>query len=436
MLHFSSEHTPEEPSDRAVSAGFDGISAPGVTPTSNIIEVAEATTSGSTLPSRDEQNRFLARCAEVLRENSTSLKALVSLTHEALDLRSRVEGDQAQGTKGILIQLDSRLEWYKQGERVLIESLPIVASLYQQSPAIVIETMVTDFLNRLGSEVPRLLEPHAATAIASCLEQNRLMMIFAARALKSQDHVQEALGGLKERSFADTGGSTASTTKSSTELRASDRQAAFEARRAERAAATEARKEALRNGGSLPVRGAKAPPPVDSEKSELLAATAGQHRSSFDSARPTEEQQRLLTQRKPKELESTFSDRLTSSKGDARAQELETVRTEVTNALISRLSDWLRTEVDIAKSLRRQSLSAGDIPTTAQSAHTRLSHAHAEHSELRSFLEVVQKHLAIFARAVVKHQEKCKGAFTPLQWATLERIVNPEKPRETYELAD
>lgn len=234
---------------------------------------------------------------------------------------------------------------------------------------------------------------------------------------KSQDHVQEALGGLKERSYADTGGST---TKTPTERSASDRQAAFEARRAERAAATETRKEALRNGGSLPVRGAKAPPPVDSEKSDLLAATAGQHRSAFDSARPTEEQRRLLTQRKPKELEGAFSDRLTSPKGEARAQELETVRTEV----------------DIAKSRGQQSLSAGDIPTTRPSTHARLSEAQAEVSDLQGFLESVQKQLVILARAALKHQEKCKAAFTPSQWAALERIVNPEKPKETYELAD
>lgn len=436
MLHSAPQPAPEDRGDIPVSAEFKNISRSSELTAPSILQISESITTSPSVPPKDEQARFLARSDGVLKDKNTSLKTLISLCLDALDLKTRLEGDSTQGIKGVLTTLESRLEWYRQAERVLTEAVPTIGSLYQQPPAIVIETMVADFLDRLGAKVPRLLEPHAATGIASCLEQNRLMMIFAARALKSQDHVQEALGGLKERSFADTGGSTASTTKSPTERSSSDRQAAFEARRAERAAATEARKEALRNGGSLPVRGAKAPPPVDSEKSDLLAATAGQHRSAFDSARPTEEQRGLLAQRKPKELEAVLADRLTSPKGEARAQELETVRTEVSNALISRLSDWLRTEVDIAKSLGQQSLAAGDIPTTQQSAHTRLSRAHAEHSELRSFLEVVQKHLVIFARAVVKHQEKCKAAFTPSQWAALERIVNPEKPKETYELAD
>lgn len=159
MLHSAPQPGPEDRGNIPVSDAFDNMSTPELRSTSPIIEIRESTTTNSTTPTKHEQSRFILRCTEMLKERNTSLKDLVSLTHDALDFQTRLEGDNAQGVKGILTTLDSRLEWYRQADRVLSEGVPIIASLYQQPPLTVIETMVADFLVRLRSQVPQLLEP-------------------------------------------------------------------------------------------------------------------------------------------------------------------------------------------------------------------------------------------------------------------------------------
>ncbi len=392
---------------------------------------AEHVVAKSSIPSQTEIADYLAISKKIATSTKVSSQELVDSTRAAFEMRSRLSGDSGSG--GIAL-LELRQGWAKQVAEALPQITTSIEMMYQEAPSKVIEAIANDFLSRINERAPNLAEPHSASAISSCLEQTRLMVIFAGRALKSEDHVQSALSGLQERSFVSDGSQTPAA--NAKEKSAEDRRSSFESRQAQKAAQSAAKKAALQAGQALPVK--DAPPPIvkDDEKSELLASTAAQHRGNFDDARPSDQQKHLLRQRGQKELERTLADRLRSPKGAEREKELETTRIELTNVLATRLKDWFSTEIQLGKHLGKSAIGPADISKDVHSANARRAEIETHLSAIKALHQQIEADLRRSARVAETHKDKLVGAFSLQEFKLLDEILNPPKPKETFELAD
>jgi len=385
----------------------------------------------SPIPSDLEMLRY----EEQLRRLSanTPPAAFAELVRCSLSLRDRLLGSSTSGDGG-LKATELRVEWARHAERALSDLARICPDLYRNAPLRVIATGFSDFVERLTRRGVLFSKPHTQSLISECLEQSRLMVIFAGGALKSDEHVQSALSGLKGKSYA--GGASERPEKGGP-LDAASRQNSFEARQQAKRQASEERKAALQAGAALPVRGAKPPPPKDELKTELLTQTAGDYSKLCRDSQPSAAQKESLAQLSARELEVRLAGRLTKPKGGGRNEELEALRIEITNEVARTLRSWLDNEIHLAVSLKQDTLKDSNCPLDPQSAAERATKLGTHRSRLESFSGLVKEKLLDLGRIT-----KTPGAgtllaaaLTPEERKRLDEILNPPEEKPTYDLA-
>jgi hypothetical protein len=397
-------------------------------PTDSILAPSEA--AFSPLPSEAEVLRYRElRRAHV---GSKSPQDFASLVQSSLNFRDRLKGEGAVSGNGGIKIAELRLEWASQAERALSDLHRIIPDLYRAAPSAVIATIVSDLLKRLSAKGVRLSKAHIQSTMSECLEQTRLMVIFAGRALKSSEHIQSALSGLKGKSFAE--GASERSPKGEP-LDASTRQSNFEQRQKEKLAAAEARKAALRAGGPAAAKDVKPKPPKDEFKSELLTQTAADYAKLCREAQPSEEQKESLAQRPARELEARLSSRLTKPKGPPRDEELESLRVEITNEVARLIRSWMDNELSLAGSLGQEMLMSTTLPQDAVRAAARKATLSAARASATALLTEIETELVSLAQVNQSSGNVLAALLDQEQARQLALILNPPREKETYDLA-
>jgi len=402
-----------------------------------IIPLAVDTPALPRIPSADELAQYRALAAPLESGGKIALATLHAITRAGFHLRARIGGDGSGS--GALGELETRRDRAAQIAAVLSRAEAVITGLYVEPPAQILRGVAADLAARLATRTSSISSAYAGGGIAAALEETRLMVVFAGRALKSEDHIHGTIAGLKERSFAAEPRSTPEL-KQGSERSSDDRLAAFQARQAERAKLSEAKRAASKGGGALPVRGAPADTPVTEgqrgEKEELVAHAAAQQRGIFESARPTEAQKHLLRQRSPREI-TTRSPKPPDGMnrtGDG----IESLRIELTNDTASLLKEWLAAEVALAAELGQPALDLPNLPTSSTAAGARQEKLAREGRVLEEALRAIERDLKRIGRSVLeaKSLPALQRIFTPADFTALQRLLEPVKEIETYELLD
>jgi hypothetical protein len=379
------------------------------------------------IPTADEIAQYGAQATAFLDTQRISLSELKIALRSAWELRDRLEG---RSSGGALSTIETRVGWAAQACENQFALTKEIQGLYASEPKRVVRTIVADFIQRLDARGVVISAPHAASLVTAALEQTRLMVVFAGRALRSEDHAQSAIAGIQERSFVGKSSAVGPSEKTG-----DARQAAFEQRQAEKAAASAAKRSALKTGGAIPVSGAAPKTNHDDEKTALVAATAAQHRAQFDTARPTEEQRATLKLRELKELSKLLAARVKGGESGASPDEIEKTRIEAVNNFAHRMKDWLALEVQLGSALGLERLSLDEFPFCVASLGRRHEGVQRMQAELKELQRSNTEVLTRIGKAVLALSTQEQQAFSPGEIERLRSLVTPEEPREIYGIA-
>lgn len=396
------------------------------------IMLAEEVAAKPSIPSANEIAAYLERSQLLSSVRSVSITEIVAAARVACELRERLEGLGQWSSQGGIAALEVREEWAQQTCKTISALTKQAELLYIEPSKITLKTIAEDFVSRLSMRGVTLTGSFSSSAISAALEQTRLMVVFAGRALKSEEHAQTAISGIQERSFA----TESDGTKPAGDRSAGDRQTEFEKRQAAKAAASAAKRAALKAGTALPTASASQKPPLDDEKMELVASTAAQHRAQAESCRPTDQQRKMLRLRDLKELERAFGGRKTTEEGAAWSEEFEKIRVETVNIFANRIKDWFGLEAQLGAAAGEQRLTVEELPVAEASAVARHAKLARELLQLRTLQKLVLKDLTTIARAVLNGPERLKERFSAAELRTLREILDPPRPLQGYELAD
>lgn len=407
----------------------------GVTPQPELdaITLASEGIARPLVPSAAEIAAYSSLADSLRQSASASLEKIRTVAELGFDLRARIEGDSRGG--GAIAALTARQERGVNAVTQLRRAEEMIGKLYVESPQRILECVVSDFERRLAAKGVVLNGPYAAGGIAAALEETRFMVVFAGRALKSEDHVFGTIAGLKERSFAGGAGRDERPAPDDGERSADDRRASFEARQAARAKRSAERREALKSGGGVPVEPTAPRKGVDDEKAEVVAASAAQQRGVFEAAKPTEAQRDLLRQR-PATAIRKMAEVVVGDSADAAT--VERFRVEITNDIAALLKVWLAGETALRAEQEGRGSCEVAPPLDVVTAQAREREFSREVESLRAVSVAIETDLRRIGRAVLKAKDSpsVRAAFSPAMIAAFEQLLEPPKSYETYELAD